>query len=134
MNIVEAIRNRDFITAKKLFNEHMDAIVYDTVNEMRKTIAEEFVLDESEELLAEAGTRIRIIKARVRNGKIQRRKKISNAAGYRMQGGILKRMSPAERRRRKLGQRSGKIKRRQKLTIALKKRKRSLMRRRAFGG
>jgi hypothetical protein len=85
----------------------------------------------AEDELEEA--RIKIVKARVRGGKIQRRKKVSNVAGYTLRGGQLKRMSPMERRRRKLGQRKGKIKRKAKLQRALMKRKRSLMRRKSIG-
>lgn len=77
--------------------------------------------------------RIKIVKARIRGGKVQRRKKVSNVAGYTLRGGQLKRMSPMERRRRKLGQRKGKIKRKAKLQRALMKRKRSLMRRKSIG-
>lgn len=84
-----------------------------------------------EEQLDEA--RIKIIKARIRAGKIQRRKKVSNVSGMTMRGGKLKRMSPAERRHRKMGQRRGKIKRRAKMNRALMKRQRSIRKRRALG-
>lgn len=85
----------------------------------------------AEDELEEA--RIKIVKARIRGGKVQRRKKVSNVPGYTLRGGQLKRMSPMERRRRKLGQRKGKIKRKAKLQRALMKRKRSLMRRKSIG-
>jgi hypothetical protein len=84
-----------------------------------------------EETLEEA--RFRIVKARIRGGKIQRRKKISNVPGYRMQGSTLQRMSPAERRRRKMGARRAKIKRRSKINRTLMKRQRSIRRRKALG-
>jgi len=84
-----------------------------------------------EEQLDEA--RFKIVKARIRGGKIQRRKKISNVPGYRMQGSTLQRMSPAERRRRKMGARRAKIKRRTKMTRTLMKRQRSIRRRKALG-
>jgi len=73
--------------------------------------------------------RIKIIKARIRNGKIQRRKKVSNVAGYTMRNNKLTRMSPAERRKRKLGAKRGKIKRKAKLSRSLRKRKLSLQKR-----
>lgn len=87
--------------------------------------------NDDDEKLDEA--RIKILKARVRGGKVQRRKKISNVEGFKLQDGKLKRMSPAERRRRKLGQKRGKLKRRTKMRQALMKRKRSLKRRSAIG-
>lgn len=84
-----------------------------------------------DETLEEA--RINIVKARIRGGKIQRRKKTSNVAGYRLQGGQLTRMSAAERRKRKLGARKAKIKRKSKMSRTLMKRRRSLMKRKAMG-
>lgn len=84
-----------------------------------------------EETLDEA--RVKIIKARIRGGKIQRRKKVSNVPGMTIRGGKLTRMSPAERRRRKMGQRRGKIKRKAKMNRAMMKRQRSIRKRKALG-
>ena len=84
-----------------------------------------------EEELDEA--RINLIRARVRGGKIQRRKRVSNVPGMTLRGGTLKRMSAAERRRRKMGARKGKMKRRAKLSRSLMKRKRSLQKRKSLG-
>jgi hypothetical protein len=86
---------------------------------------------DGEEKLDEA--RVKIIKARIRGGKIQRRKKVSNVEGYKVSGGQLQRMSPAERRNRKLGQRRGKIKRRSKMTRTLMKRQKSIRKRASLG-
>lgn len=85
----------------------------------------------NEETLDEA--RFKIVKARVRGGKVQRRKKVSNVEGYKLHDGKLKRMSPAERRRRKLGQKRGKIKRKSKMRMSMMKRKRSLRKRSSIG-
>lgn len=84
-----------------------------------------------EETIDEA--RIKIVKARIRGGKIQRRKRVSNVPGMTLRGGQLKRMSAAERRRRKLGQRRGKLKRKAKMARTLLKRQRSLRRRKSLG-
>ncbi len=89
------------------------------------------------EIVAEANVqkmgRKKIIRARVRGGKVQRRKVVSAVKGYTIRSGKLVRMSPAERRRRKLGQRKGKLKRKAKLARALIKRKRSLVKRKSLG-
>jgi hypothetical protein len=89
------------------------------------------------EIVAEANVqkmgRKKIIRARVRGGKVQRRKVVSAVKGYTIRGGKLIRMSPAESRRRKLGQRKGKLKRKAKLARALIKRKRSLVKRKSLG-
>ena len=100
------------------------------VETSRETVIPKNNLKE-EELLDEA--RVKIIKARIRGGKIQRRKKVSNVKGYTLRGGMLKRMSAAERRKRKLGQKRGKIKRRVKMRQTLMKRKRSLRKRASIG-
>jgi hypothetical protein len=95
------------------------------------TIVPKNNLKEDEEELDEA--RINIVRARVRGGKIQRRKRVSNVPGMTLRGGNLKRMSAAERRRRKMGARKGKMKRRAKLSRSLMKRKRSLQKRKSLG-
>ena len=95
-----------------------------TVNDTEKGDLKEEELDEA---------RINLIRARVRGGKIQRRKRVSNVAGMTLRGGTLKRMSAAERRRRKMGARKGKAKRRAKLSRSLMKRKRSLQKRKSLG-
>ena len=95
-----------------------------------RTLKQTSVQEENEEL---DEARIKIVKARIRGGKIQRRKKVSNVPGMTLRGGKLTRMSPAERRRRKMGQRKGKMKRRAKMARTLMKRKRSLQKRRSLG-
>jgi len=77
--------------------------------------------------------RTKLIKVRVRGGKVQRRKKFSSVPGYTIRGGRVVRMSPLERRRRKMGARRAKIKRRSKINVILRKRKMSLRRRAALG-
>ena len=95
-----------------------------------RTLKQTSVQEENEEL---DEARINIVKARIRGGKIQRRKKVSNVPGMTIRGGKLTRMSPAERRRRKMGQRKGKMKRRAKMARSLMKRRRSLQKRRTLG-
>lgn len=77
--------------------------------------------------------RTKIVKARVRGGKVQRRKRLSAVKGYTIRGGKLKRMSMQERLRRKRAQRRAKVKRRAKMARALMRRKRSMRRRASLG-
>ena len=77
--------------------------------------------------------RFKIVKARIRNGVVQRRKKVSTAPGLTFRGGKLTRMSPTERRHRKMGQRRGKLKRRAKMSRTLRKRTMSLRKRSRLG-
>lgn len=97
----------------------------------KETVIHKNNMKEETEELDEA--RVKLIKARVRGGKVQRRKRVSNVPGMTFRSGKLTRMSPAERRRRKLGAKRGKIKRRSKMRQALMKRKRSLRKRAAIG-
>ena len=89
------------------------------------------------EIIAEANVvrmgRKKLVKARVRGGKIQRRKVVSGLKGYTIRGGKLTRMTASERLRRRIAQRKGKVKRRAKLARSLIKRKRSLRRRQSLG-
>ena len=89
------------------------------------------------EIIAEANVqrmgRKKLIRARVRGGKVQRRKVVSAVKGYTIRRGKLTRMSSAERLRRRIAQRKAKVKRRAKLARALIKRKRSLRRRASLG-
>lgn len=75
----------------------------------------------------------RIVKARVRGGKIQRKRKVSTRPGYTIRGGKLVRMSSAERMKRRRGARKGKTKRKAKLARSMMKRKRSLRKRKSLG-
>lgn len=86
---------------------------------------------EGEEQIDEA--RIAIVRARIRGGKIQRRKKVSLVPGMTMRGGTLTRMSPSERRRRKMGAKKAARKSKQKRSQMLRKRKLSLMKRQRLG-
>jgi len=93
--------------------------------------------DEQVDLLKEyiilSEARIKIVKLRIRRGKIQRRKKVSNVKGFTMRGGKLTRMPTRERLKRKIGQRRGKLKRKAKKARMLLARKRAIRKRKALG-
>ena len=88
-------------------------------------------LPEETEQIDEA--RFKIVKARIRGGKVQRRKKVATQPGMTFRGGKLIRMSPAERRKRKLGARKGKMKRRGKMAMIKRKRQMSIRKRERLG-
>ena len=119
-------------TAAKMSEGIMGTIGPDRQKKLRMDVLEEDEIEEeTEEQLDEA--RIKLVKARVRGGKVERRKKVSNVPGMTIRGGQLKRMSAAERRRRKMGARKAKMKRKAKMTRTLMKRKRSLQKRKSLG-
>jgi len=94
---------------------------------------EDSELEQLDEANVQKMGRVKLIRARVRGGKVQRRKKVSAVKGYTLRGGKLTRMSAKERLDRKRGARRGKIKRKAKLARALIKRKRSLRKRASLG-
>jgi hypothetical protein len=90
----------------------------------------EFLLDEA--VVQKIG-RKRIVRVRVRKGKIQRNKTFSNQPGWTIRGGKMVRMSYKERRDRKLGSQRSKFKKAAKLKQTLRKRRTSLRKRGALG-
>ena len=76
---------------------------------------------------------VKIVKARIRGGKVQRRRRVATRPGYTIRGGKQVRMSASERQKRKRAARKGKAKRKAKMARAIMKRKRSLRRRKSLG-
>lgn len=103
-----------------------------SVKERLEKIFEKKLLELKESNIQKFG-RTKLVRVRVRGGKVQRRKKFSTVPGYTIRGGRLVRMSPHEVRRRKMGARRAKIKRKGKLSQILRKRKISLRRRASLG-
>lgn len=132
-NVVEHIRNRKLNEAKAILFQKIQEEVEVVLEDRKRWLQAETILsDEEKQVLDEA--RFHIVRLRIRRGKIQRRKKVSNIKGYTFRGGRMIKMSPRERRNRRISQRRGKIKRRSKMTRSLQKRKRSMRRLNAFGG
>ena len=92
--------------------------------------------DVSLEDLDEA-SRWRIVKARIRNGKVQRRKKVSTVPGFtfRKKGAttVFMRIPSTERIRRRIGARRAKIKRRSHMSRMKQRQKRSMIKRHGLG-
>jgi len=130
-DIVENILSNKLIDAQRLLEDKIYEILEDKLTEIKARIAlEMFDLDEGN--IQKMG-RTKLVKARIRGGKIQRRRKVSGVQGYTMRSGRMIRMSPQERRNRKMAARKSKFKRRAKLGQALRKRKMSLRRRGSLG-
>ena len=130
-DIVENILSNKLIDARRLLEDKIYEILEDKLTEIKARIAlEMFDLDEGN--IQKMG-RTKLVKARIRGGKIQRRRKVSGVQGYTIRGGRIIRMSPQERRNRKMAAKKSKFKRRAKLGQALRKRKMSLRRRGSLG-
>lgn len=141
-DFIQKVLSGDNVGAKTLLGDRLREIVAERLDMIKFRVACEMVSEESEEeLLDEAGNRnvikqgrSKIMRMRIRGGKIQRRKRLSNVKGYTWRGGKMIRMSNTERRNRKMAARKGKFKRRAKLSQSLRKRKRSMMKRKSMGG
>jgi hypothetical protein len=130
-DIVENILSNKLIDAQSLLEDKIYEILEDKLTEIKARMAlEMFDLDEGN--IQKMG-RTKLVKIRIRGGKVQRRKKVSGVKGYTMRGGRMIRMSAQERRNRKVAARRSKFKRRAKLGQALRKRKMSLRRRGSLG-
>lgn len=98
--------------------------------EAMAALLEEVVAEELPAFMEAALKRVN----RIRNGKVQRNRRVSVDKNYTLRNGRLVRISPLERRHRQLSQRLAAKKRKSKLSVALRRRKISLMRRKALGG
>jgi serine/threonine-protein kinase RIO1 len=135
-SFIDALLSNNLIKAKRILDERLDELADDALTDVKEDMALEMFdidLDELEEANIMKMGRTKMIRVRIRGGKIQRRKKLSAVKGYTTRGGKLVRMSPVERRNRKMASRRSKFKRRAKLRQALRKRKMSLRRRSAMG-
>ena len=135
-NFIDALLSNNLIEAKRILDERLDELADDALTDVKEDMALEMFdvdLDELEEGNIMKMGRTKMIRVRIRGGKIQRRKKLSAVQGYTTRGGKLVRMSPVERRNRKMASRRSKFKRRAKLRQSLRRRKISLRRRSAMG-
>lgn len=126
MSIFDSIISGKFSDANKFFEERIDQILAEKLNQKKKELTEGIVN------IQKLG-RTKLYRLRIRGGKVQRRKKVSGVSGYTIRKGRLTRMSAVERRRRKMGARRARLKRRSKMSVILRKRKFSLRKRKSLG-
>lgn len=119
------------VEARELLEDKLDELIEERLTEEKAKLALE-MFDLEEGNIQRMG-RMKLIRVRIRKGKVQRRKKVSAIKGFTMRHGQMTRMSPMERRHRKMAARRSKFKRRAKLGQALRKRKMSLRRRNSMG-
>ena len=129
---VSKLLSNNVVEARNILGNRINRLVDEKISQLKMRLTAELYEKLDEANVMRMG-RTKLIKVRVRKGKVQRRKKFSAVPGYTIRGGKLTRMSPAERRHRKMGVRRSKFKRRAKLNMSLRKRKISLRRRRAMG-
>ena len=135
--LVSKLLSNNLVEARNELEVKIKSLVMEKLNQIRLRIAAELGDEFGVDLVTEANVmrmgRTKLVKVRIRKGKIQRRKKVSAVKGYTIRGGKLTRMSPLERRHRKMSARRSKFKRRAKLRQSLRKRRISLRKRTALG-
>lgn len=134
MNL-ENILNKNYVKAKEEIFAKMNELREQKLNSLKKIVAENLI--EEDENLNEANVvrqgRVKLIRVRIRGGKVQRRVKKSAIKGFTLRAGKLKRITAVQRLKMKRVQKRAAIKRRAKKSIALMKRKRSMRKLKALG-
>ena len=130
-DFIHSIETGDALTASNIFMEKMYSRIEEILEDTKIRLAHEMFEPIDETVVQKMG-RVKRVNARIRNGKLQRKKTLSTAKGYTMRGGHLTRMSAQERLHRKMAQRRSKYKRKIKMVQSLRKRRLSLIRRKAM--
>lgn len=134
---IEEARNILDLKIKDLIEEKINQFKIQIATSMFGDTGVEMYFEETNSTVQRSNVqkmgRTKIIKFRVRKGKIQRRRKFSTVKGYTVRGGKMTRMMPAERRHRHIASIKSKFKRKAKLVITLRKRRISLRKRRSVG-
>ena len=137
--LVHNIFTEQFDECNDILNEHLKNLIDEKLNQVKVRLTAEMYheIGVDVDVVTEANVmktgRTKLIRVRVRGGKVQRRIKKSNVPGFVLRGGKLKRMSSLERRHRKMAARKARFKRRAKLQQSLRKRRMSLRKRHAMG-
>jgi hypothetical protein len=139
-DFVSKLLSNQLNEAKEDLNTRINSLIDEKLNQIKLKVASDLYEEIGVEVTLEEGIRnvlktgrTKVVRVRIRKGKIQRRTKLSSVKGWTIRGGKLTRMSPIERRNRKMAAKRSKFKRRAKLRQSLRKRQMSLRKRRAMG-
>ena len=131
-SFVSKLLSNNLVEARNEIEDRLKNLVAEKLNQMKLRLTAEMYDVVIEGNVLRMG-RTKMVKVRIRKGKVQRRRKVSAIKGYTIRGGKLTRMTPMERRHRKMGAKRSKFKRRAKLRQSLRKRRMSLRKRSAMG-
>ena len=133
IDLIDEILDGELAEAKETLHDRISELFYQKLEELKSKVAKDFDVVS----IAEAGVykmgREKDIRIRIRRGKLQRNVIKSATQGYVYRNGKLVRMTPTERRHRRMGARTAKFKRRHELQQSNRKRKVALRRRKALG-
>jgi hypothetical protein len=128
--LIENILSGNLTKAKSILEKKLNKLAEEKISQLKSKVAFEFYGDLEESHNVQKLGRVKLIRARIRGGKVQRKKKLSNVKGYTMRGGHLQRISAQERQHRKLAAIRSKNKRNLHKRQSLLKRQISLRKRR----
>ncbi len=136
MKLVESILKQQFIGLKEEIYKKLEAIREQKLVQLKRRLGA--ILSEAiRRTINEADVvrqgRIKLIRRRIRKGKLQRNIRKSAVKGFTLQRGKLKRIPAARRIHMRIVQRRAERKRKQHLQSSLRKRKISLRKRKAMG-
>ena len=123
-HFVENIFLEQYLVAQEDIVERIEQLVAEKISQLQETIFEGNI---------QKMGRTKLIRVRIRKGKVQRRIKKSAVKGYTVRDGRIVRMTPMERRHRKMAARRAKFKRKSKMKQAMRKRNVALRKRKAMG-
>jgi hypothetical protein len=140
---VSKLLSNNVLEARNILDERLKELIENKINQIKLRMAAEMfedcgadvafeIEDITEGNIMKMG-RTKVVRIRIRAGKVQRRKKLSAVPGFTIRGGKMIRMSPMERRHRKMAARRARFKRRAKMKQALRKRRISLRKRGTYG-
>jgi len=127
---ISCLLNDDLLEAKEILVDRIEELISEKIESLNIEVVPEFELDEAN--IQRMG-RTKLIRVRIRKGKVQRRIKKSAVPGFTIRGGKLKRITPQEHRHRMMAVKRSKFKRRAKLKQSMRKRHVALRKRKAMG-
>jgi hypothetical protein len=127
--MIKDIISEQFDNAKIKIKEKLDEIIAIKFASLTKTIGER-ILDEANVIRQ---GRTKLIRRRIRKGKLQRNIRKSAVKGFTLRRGKLKRITAMQKIKMRRVQKRAAIKRRAHMQSTLRKRRRSLMRRKTMG-
>ena len=133
IDLVDEILEGELSEAKLTLENRLEELFYQKLEELKSKVAKDFGATSISEANVYKMGREKNIRIRIRNGKLQRRITKSATPGYVYRNKKLVRMTPTERRHRRMAARTSKFKRRQGMQQSIRKRKVALRRRKALG-
>jgi F0F1-type ATP synthase delta subunit len=129
-DFISCLFEDNLLEAKEILVDRIEELISEKLESLEVEIVPEVDLDEGN--IQRMG-RTKLIRVRIRKGKIQRRVKKAAVKGYTIRSGRLVRMTPMEKRHRKMAARRSKFKRRSKLMQSMRKRNISIRKRKGLG-